>query len=128
MEKSKKTIKGLVKGVLSGDHIIIHKSSKTGPSVEYQVYLASVQAPKMGSANRAEEPFGFDAREFLRETIVGRKCEFIMEYNYSARDYGTLFVNDENMNLAIVRAGLAKVLEKKGQMAVSKSYEELLSA
>ena len=79
----------------------------------------------MGSANRSEDPFGFAAREFLREKIVGRKCEFQQEYNYSARDYGLLFVNDENLNLAIVKAGLAKVLEKKGAMPASKIYEEL---
>lgn len=87
-----------------------------------------MQAPKIGSANRSEEPFGFDSREFLRERIVGRKCEFHQEYTYSSRDYGTLIVNDENMNVAIVKAGLAKVLEKKGSVAVSKAYEELIAA
>lgn len=67
------------------------------------MYLASVTAPKVGSTTRSEEPFAFDSREFLREKIVGRKCEFILEYNFSGRDYGTLFVNGENMNLAIVK-------------------------
>jgi hypothetical protein len=61
-----------------------------------------VSAPKIGSTNRTEEAFAFDAREFLREQIIGRKCEFNLEYNFSGRDYGTLFVNGENMNLAIV--------------------------
>jgi staphylococcal nuclease domain-containing protein 1 len=68
----------------------------------------------MGSTNRTEEPFGFDAREFLREKIIGKKCEFTIEYNFSGRDYGVLIVNEENINVAIIRAGLAKVLEKKG--------------
>lgn len=53
----------------------------------------------MGSTNRSEEPFGFAAREFLREKIIGKKCEFQLEYTYSARDYGILIVNEENINL-----------------------------
>lgn len=92
------------------------------------MYLASVTAPKMGNTNRAEEAFAFDAREFLREKIVGKKGEFQLEYNFGGRDYGTLLVDGENMNLAIVKAGLAKVLEKKGNMQVSKFYDELLAA
>ena len=78
------------------------------------MYLASISAPKFGSSNRSEEPYGFEAREFLREKIVGSKCEFHQEYTYSARDYGVLFVDEVNMNLEIVKAGLAKVIEKKG--------------
>ncbi len=90
--------------------------------------MASVQAPKIGSANRSEEPFGFAAREFLREKIVGHKCEFTVEYTYSARDYGVLMVGEENMNLAIIKAGLAKVIEKKGNIPATKNYEALQTA
>jgi hypothetical protein len=43
MEKKKLTaIKGVVKATLSGDYIVISKSSKTGPAKEYQVNLASI--------------------------------------------------------------------------------------
>ena len=52
----------------------------------------------MGSTNRVEEAFAFDARELLREKIIGKKCEFTIEYNYGGRDYGTLIVNGENIN------------------------------
>ena len=57
----------------------------------------------MGNANRNEEPFAFDAREFLREKVIGKKCEFHPEYTYSNREYGTLIVDNENINLAIVK-------------------------
>lgn len=126
MEK-KQVIKGLIRGVQSGDHVIIHKSSKAGPAKEIPVFLASIMAPKIGSTTRPEEPFGFEAREFLREKIIGKKCEFIPEYSYGGREYGTLIVGEENMNIAIVKAGLAKVLEKKGNMTVSSNYDELMT-
>ena len=127
VEKKEKVIKGLVKAVNSGDFFLIHKSTKAGSS-EIQAYLASIQAPKIGSSNRIEEPFAFDAREFLRDKIIGKKCEFHIEYNYGGRDYGTLIVNEENLNLAIIKAGLARVVEKKGNLPTSSHYEELMSA
>jgi staphylococcal nuclease domain-containing protein 1 len=114
VEKKEKVIKALVRAVFSGDFIALQRSTKTPP--EQNVYLASIKAPTVGSTNRPEEPFAFEAREFLRERVIGKKCEFHLEYNFSGRDYGTLIVNGENMNVAIVRAGLAKVIEKKGNM------------
>ncbi len=55
----------------------------------------------------------------MREKVIGRKCEFHLEYNFSGRDFGTLIVDGENLNLALVKAGLVKVIEKKGNMQVS---------
>ena len=82
----------------------------------------------MGSSNRVEDAFGFDAREFLRDRIIGKKCEFHKEYEYGGRDYGTLMVNRENMNLAIIKEGLAKVIEKKGNLPASRHYDDLMAA
>jgi staphylococcal nuclease domain-containing protein 1 len=95
---------------------------------DYNIFLGSVSAPKIGSSSRVEEPFGFEAREFLRERIIGKKCDFHPDYNYGGRDYGTLLVNGENVGLLIVKAGLAKVVEKKGQLPASSHYEALVEA
>jgi len=81
-EKLTSSIKGaLVKAVNSGDYLTITKAGK-----DYNVFLASVAAPKIGSASRSEEPFGFEAREFLRDKIIGRKCDFHPEYNFGGRE------------------------------------------
>lgn len=128
VEKKEKLLKGLVKAVISGDYITISRTTKTSGTTETNVNLASVQAPKIGSTNRVEEPFAFQAREFLREKVIGKKADFKIEYNYGGRDYGTLIVDGQNMNLAIIGAGLAKVIEKKGSMAASSAYEELVIA
>lgn len=118
-DKITQSIKGaLIKGVNSGDYLTLTKAGK-----DYNIFLASVSAPKMGNSNRVEEPFGFEAREFLREKYIGRKCDFHPEYNYGGRDYGTLIVDGESLNLAIVNAGLAKVVEKKGALPASSHYD-----
>jgi len=128
VEKKDKVLKGLIKAVHSGDYLTITKSSKLNGPSDHNIYLASVTAPKIGSTNRVEEPFGFEAREFLREKIIGKKAEFTYEYIYGGRDYGTLVVDGVNYNLAIIKAGLAKIIEKKGAMAASANYEELVNA
>jgi len=66
-EKVDKVLKGLVKAVYSGDYITISKTTKAAGTTDFNVYLASIQAPKIGSSTRVEEPFAFEAREFLRE-------------------------------------------------------------
>ena len=123
-----KPIKGTIKAVHSGDYVTIARTMKNGPTQEIPAYLASVSAPKMGSSQRVEDPFGFEAREAIREKCIGRKCEFIPEYNYGGRDYGTLLVGDKNINLFIVKSALAKVVEKKGALPASKHYDELVLA
>ena len=123
-EKITQAIKGaLVKAVNSGDYLTLTKGGK-----DYNIFLASVSAPKMGSSSRVEEPFGFEAREFLREKIIGRKCDFYPEYNFGGRDYGSLILDGENMGISIVKAGLAKVLERKGALPTSTKYDELIEA
>ena len=67
VEKKEKVIKGIVKSVISGDYITIARTLKVEGNVEANYNLASVQAPRIGSSNRVEEPFAFEAREFLRE-------------------------------------------------------------
>lgn len=123
-EKLTSSIKGaLVKAVNSGDYLTLTKAGK-----DYNVFLASVSAPKMGNANKTEEPFSFEAREFLRDKIIGRKCDFHPEYNFSGREYGSLVVDSENMGISIVKAGLAKVVEKRGALPASSHYEALIEA
>ena len=123
-EKLTSSIKGaLVKAVNSGDYLTITKAGK-----DYNVFLASVSAPKVGNASRSEEPFGFEAREYLRDKIIGRKCDFHPEYNFGGREYGTLMVDSEDIGLAIIKAGLAKVVEKRGALPVSSHYDALVDA
>ena len=123
-----KVLKGLVKAVISGDYITISRTTKQSGTTETNVNLASVQAPRMGSSNRVEEPFGFEAREFMREQCIGKKAEFRIDYQIGGKDFGTLIIDGQNMNVAIVKAGLAKVIEKKGSMQASSLYEDLVNA
>ena len=67
--------KGTIMGVLSADSIVMKQTGSADP-FEGIVHLAWIQAPRIGSAQRTEEPFAFDARELIREKIIGKKCNF----------------------------------------------------
>jgi staphylococcal nuclease domain-containing protein 1 len=104
--------KGIVRAVQSGDSLVL---AKTGgkDSFEETVYLAYITAPRCGNHQRSEEAFAFDAREFVRERLIGKKVDFTIEYMIKERRYVTIACEDSSINLMIVKAGFAKALEKK---------------
>jgi staphylococcal nuclease domain-containing protein 1 len=123
-----KVIKGIVKQIQSADFITIWKTTK-GASSDHQVFLAGLQAPKLGTNTWEEEPYAFEAWEFLRKKAIGQKCEFHIEYKVNDRECGTLFIGEENVNLTLAWTGFVKVMEKKNpNQASSKWHEELEKA
>jgi staphylococcal nuclease domain-containing protein 1 len=75
-QEPKLTGKATITGVLSADSIVIKQTGGEDP-IDGIVHLAWIQAPRIGSSQRVEEPFAFDARECIREKIIGKKCTFI---------------------------------------------------
>ncbi|XP_055378713.1 staphylococcal nuclease domain-containing protein 1 [Condylostylus longicornis] len=107
--------KGVVKFIVSGDTIIIRGQPKSGPPPEKQVTLSFVTAPKLaknraGGEETKDEPWAWEAREFLREKLIGKDVTFTCEkIANSAREYGNVFLGEENITESIVKAGLVSV-------------------
>ncbi|KAK7494862.1 hypothetical protein BaRGS_00013989, partial [Batillaria attramentaria] len=88
--------------VLSGDTVVIRGQPKGGPPPEKTVCLSNIQAPKLarranpnveGSTETKDEPYAWEAREFLRKKLVGREVAFYLEYKTPAgREYGALYL------------------------------------
>ncbi|KAK2712557.1 staphylococcal nuclease domain-containing protein 1-like [Artemia franciscana] len=113
-------LKGIVRQVISGDSLVIRGQPKNGPPPEKTVGLAGIIAPKIGrkppnSEEIKDEPYGFDAREFLRKKVVGKEITFQTIYTVpvSGREYGILYLgrdtSGENLNEALITEGLASV-------------------
>lgn len=102
--------KGIVKQVLSGDSVIIRGQPKNGPPAEKQINFSNVIAPKLARrpANPSDEaskdePWAWEAREFLRQMIVGEEVYFQCERKPNAtRDYGVIFIGKDSNNLTNV--------------------------
>lgn len=87
--------------------------------------LYGVNAPEV------KEPFFEEAKAFTQNMVLNKDVTFEQEENYQedkfGRTLGYIFVDGKNLNLELVKAGLAKVVlyEKRAKI---KYQDELLSA
>ena len=110
MEKVKKA---LVKGVLSGDTLLLSgKLSKNSPNSipeEPTIILTGIQSPKIGNSSKPEdEPYGFESREFLRKLLIGKVINYKIDFTQNERNYGQIYLDEKNIGIEVVRNGLGK--------------------
>jgi len=103
-----------VSKVIDGDTVELSNGEK--------VRLLGINAPEIN------EPFGEEAKEFLSKMLEGKKV--YLEEDFKVRDgYGRLlafvFIDDKNINLELVRNGLAHTFELN---KISKYVKELREA
>ncbi|XP_015595697.1 staphylococcal nuclease domain-containing protein 1 [Cephus cinctus] len=114
---------GTVKEVKSGDTIIIRGPVIDGPPPEIQLKLSNITAPKVARAatknknipETKDEPYGWEAREFLRKKLIGQNVFFTHENPpKSTVNYGTVWlakgnIAGENVTESLVSEGLVFV-------------------
>ncbi|RZC36999.1 TUDOR and/or SNase domain containing protein [Asbolus verrucosus] len=112
--------RGIVKQILSGDSVII-RGPTGAPPPEKQINFSGIIAPKL--ARRAgdqsdpskDEPWAWEAREFLRKKLIGEEVFFTAEKPPNAvREYGTVYLGKdfssaENITESLVSEGLVTV-------------------
>ncbi|XP_034254497.1 staphylococcal nuclease domain-containing protein 1 [Thrips palmi] len=113
--------RGIVKQVLSGDSVVIRgPPRKVGPPVEKTLLFSNILAPKLGrratasAADTKDEPYAWEAREFLRKKVIGEPVLFVSEVSSNNREYGVIYLGKdiqtgENITEALVSEGLATV-------------------
>ncbi|KAL9653653.1 hypothetical protein ABK040_009130 [Willaertia magna] len=128
-KSSPSMLEGLVKAVVNGNTIKLCHPQRS--DVEKVLILANIQAPRMATnkenQKQDEEPCAFEAREFLRKKLIGKTVKFSVEYRNpeSQKDYGTCFLNNENINESILAAGFGKLKAKPNN---SEEYNKLKKA
>ncbi|CAH1129973.1 unnamed protein product [Ceutorhynchus assimilis] len=117
-----------------------------------KVFLASIRPPReAGRAGQDEEgkpiprpkgfrplydiPWMFEAREYLRKKLIGKKVHIVIDYIQEARDSfpekacATVTINGKNVAEALVSKGLATVVRyRQDDDQRSCRYDELLKA
>lgn len=102
---------------------MIRGTPRNGPPPERTLALGEIDAPRLarrpGTNNPAgsqDEPFAWEAREFLREKLVGKPVlGYVSHQIPSGREYGQLLYgsNDpltaKNVAIELVEEGLVKV-------------------
>lgn len=127
------TLYGIVKQVNSGDAIVIRGQPKGGPPNEITIILTGINARKLARRpNNAGEdatvdlPFAWEAREFLRKKLVGKRVCFTIEKPKQAaaetkpkqsREFGIVYngtdTSAENVSETLVSEGLVEVREQQ---------------
>ncbi|KAF9415074.1 hypothetical protein BGZ94_000197 [Podila epigama] len=122
--------KALVKSVLSADMVVLSGRPRAGgPPATRTLGLNYIQAPKLGNKDRPDEPFAFAARNFLRKLLVGKEVMFRVDYTVptTGREYGAIYLNQENIAHTLVREGWADVREVRASEAENVDVEALYS-
>ncbi|KAF9352123.1 hypothetical protein BGX34_000166 [Mortierella sp. NVP85] len=124
------TGKATVKSVLSADMVVLSGRPRAGgPPATRTLGLNYIQAPKLGNKDRPDEPFAFAARNFLRKLLVGKEVMFRVDYSVpsTGREFGALYLNQENVAHTLVREGWADVREVRASDAENVDVEALFS-
>ncbi|XP_010784266.1 staphylococcal nuclease domain-containing protein 1-like [Notothenia coriiceps] len=115
--------RGIVKMVLSGCAIIVRGQPRGGPPPERQINLSNIRAGAMArraaqaqpdSKDTPDEPYAFQAREFLRKKLIGKEVCFTVEIKTAlGREYGIVYLGrdttGENLADSLVNEGFATV-------------------
>uniref|UniRef100_A0A7N8WKR6 Staphylococcal nuclease domain-containing protein 1 n=1 Tax=Mastacembelus armatus TaxID=205130 RepID=A0A7N8WKR6_9TELE len=109
--------------VLSGCAIIVRGQPRGGPPPERQINLSNIRAGALArraaqgqpdTKDTPDEPWAFQAREFLRKKLIGKEVCFTVENKTSlGREYGMVYLGKdstgENIAESLVSEGLATV-------------------
>jgi len=108
------TITGKVVGVSDGDTITVLDENKK----QYKIRLQGIDAPE------SSQPFGQTAKQNLSGWVFGKTVKvLIYKKDRYGRELGTVYLDDKDINLEQVKAGLAWHY-KKYQSEQSKSERE----
>ncbi|XXQ34247.1 Staphylococcal nuclease like protein [Plasmodiophora brassicae] len=123
----------LVKSVPSADTLVlVGAATADRPPPEKTLILSGLVVPKLGRKKGAvDEPFAWEAKEYLRRLVIGKRVKFAVTYTHaeSQRDYGTAElegVGDLSENL--VKNGWARVKPAKEGMKPKPELEPLIAA
>jgi staphylococcal nuclease domain-containing protein 1 len=114
--------RGIVKQILSGDAVVIRGQPRGGPPPTRTVALSNITAPRLarranpnieGSSETVDEPYAWEAREFLRKILVGKEVRFVVEHANKAsnREYGSIWVAADGRNVTdlLLNEGVVEV-------------------
>ena len=95
--------------VYDGDSIKVK-----GYDLTFKVRLVGIDAPETGGKSNTGQPFSSESKNFLEKNIAGKKV-ILKSYGIGGynRQLAEVFFNQKNINIEILKAGLAEVYKGK---------------
>ncbi|EWG38834.1 hypothetical protein FVEG_01939 [Fusarium verticillioides 7600] len=120
----------IVSKVISADTILVRNKAGT---TEKRINISSVRGPR--TTEPSESPFREEAKEFLRQKLIGKHVRISIDGNkpategYEAREVATVTEKNTNINLLLVENGWASVIRhRKDDTDRAPNYDDLLAA
>lgn len=122
----------VVKSVISGDYVTLRDKPRGGPpKMEIAVSFAYVQAPRFnrtpGDDGKTSnfEPYAWEAKEYLAKRLIGQEVLYRSEYIKSGKEFGIIYLGDENIVETMLSEGLLEVRRTKAESPI---YQQLIDA
>ncbi len=95
--------------IFDGDTIRVE-----GFGLKFTIRLVGIDTPELGKKGEKNQPYSQEAKEKLTQ-LIGKKTISLKQYGTGGynRVLAEIFVNATNINLEMVRAGLAEVYQGK---------------
>ncbi|OHS95460.1 hypothetical protein TRFO_38441 [Tritrichomonas foetus] len=79
-----------------------------------RLWLSGCRIPNFNATGNSE-PYGLEAREKLRNMLIGRNVQCMIDYKVEDRPYATVYTGNTCVNEAMAAAGLCNVFVAKNQ-------------
>lgn len=91
--------------IYDGDTILV-----TGMDLEFKIRLVGIDSPETEYGKRPDQPYGLKAKQFLTD-LLNNQTVTLISYGSGGynRQLAEVFVRSENINLKMIKAGLAEV-------------------
>ncbi|EEB10167.1 nuclease domain-containing protein, putative [Pediculus humanus corporis] len=143
-----KEFSGTVVEVINGDALMV----KVGNAPPRKIFLSSIRPPREAANKAADEnkppahktkvvrplydiPWMFEAREFLRKKLIGKKVNVIVDYkqpaveNFPEKTCCTVMIGGTNVAEALISKGFGTVVRyRQNDDQRSSRYDDLLAA
>ena len=113
---------GKVVEVVSGDCLVIMDRVN---GTERRVMLSSIRAPRVSGRERTSEPWGPEAKEFLRQRLIGKNVTVKMEYSKTIPG-GQVSAGAPKPEDKVVDFGTVQIMEKGIEGEKMNNIAELL--
>lgn len=95
--------------IFDGDTVLVE-----GAGLRFTIRLVGIDAPELGKKGKKDQPYSQEAKQKLTH-LLDKKSISLVQYGIGGynRVLAEIFANETNMNLEMVRAGLAEVYRGK---------------
>jgi endonuclease YncB( thermonuclease family) len=116
-----RTLRATVERVADGDTLVATSENGT----RLRIRLFGIDAPEVPHGNTAGQPFGIEARHYLARLVINHPVEVeLFGSDAYKRRLAVLWVEGANINVAMVRAGLAEMYRGRRCEAYCRALRE----